>query len=271
MTEWLLVLGLAVMTSAFRTFQGRLFHGLWVAGILATSFCATWFLFDHPLAGLLGVLIWPALPWIELLTRVRAMRLPFESRIKQMPPPPSSAFPALGDLTDEVEAEGFEFLRDVGWEWKDCRQNFRLLYRSEDRALAAICFISQLNISFFYISISSRDTSGCTWVTWNYPFPPHMKISPSLRLNRQPMDTTFFDMYQNHIGFLTLNDITASNLTPLDEITALEIISNEQRRELDHNLRAGILRRVDEESVAYSLRGLFYLWTQLIFHLLRAR
>lgn len=271
MNGWLLLLGLAFLTAACRTFEHRFFRRLWMLGLLATSFGAAWLLFGSPAAGLIGILIWPALPWIELLTRVRTMRLPIEHRIRQMPPPSSAAFPALGDLTEEVESEGFEFLRDAGWEWGEFRQNFRLFYREDDRALAAICFVSQQDVSFFYLSISSRDTAGRTWVTWNYPFPPNMKLSPSLRLNRQPPDVTFFDMYQNHLGFLALNGVTTADLAPVDETTATEMLAREQRREVDHNLRAGILKRVDDESVAYSFRGLFYLWTQLIFHVLRAR
>lgn len=271
MNEWLLLLGLAVFTLACRSFRHKFFKRLWLLGLLATSFGAAWLLTGHPVGGLLGLLLWPALPWIELLTRVRSLRLPARHHIRPMPPPSAGVFPALADLTAEAESEGFEFLRDVGWEWRQFRHTFRLLYRPDDRALAAICLATQDSLSFYYLSISSRDQSGRTWVTWNYPFPPSLKHSPDLRLNPQPGDITFFDMYQNHIGFLLLNRVRFEDLTPLDETTAIEILAREHQRELDHNLRAGILKRVDGDSVAYSLRGLFYLWAQLMFHFLRAR
>jgi len=271
MTEWMFLLGLGVLTLAFRSYDHPLLQRLGVLGILVTSFCAGWFTTGQPLVGLLFALVWPALPWLELLTRVRHLRLPMEKNLHSMPPPSSNTFPALNDLTEEVEAEGFEFLRDAGWEWDEFRQHFRIFYREEDRAHAAICLSSQSDVSFYYISISSRDNSGRTWMTWTYPFPATMKLPPSLVLNRQKAQLSFFDMYQNHIGFLSANFITSEDLMSQNEESITSSLEEDLKQQITHNLRAGILKPAEENSVRYSFRGLFFIWTQFLADILRAR
>ncbi|MFQ3577964.1 MAG: hypothetical protein SNJ52_03000 [Verrucomicrobiia bacterium] len=271
MTEWMFVVGLAVLTLAFRSSGHPLLRHLFLPSFLATAFCIGYFASGHTWVGLLCILVWPLLPWLELLTRVRNMRLPTHKELRPMPPPSSHTFPALEELTQEVEAEGFEFVRDAGWEWEMFRQQFRLFYRSEDRATAAICLSFQNNLSFYHVSISSRQTDGRTWMTWNYPFPATMKLPPTLRLNRQKPDLSFFDLYQDHIGFLSANGVETTQLLDQTEESLLAFIEEDMRRQIDHNLRAGILQPVDGSVVRYSLRGLFYIWTQFLMDTLRVR
>ena len=56
--------------------------------------------------------------------------------------------------------QGFVHVNDAGWDWEDYRQFFRLFYREEDRAQAAICLNEQSDFSFYYLRISSRAKDG---------------------------------------------------------------------------------------------------------------
>jgi hypothetical protein len=45
----------------------------------------------------------------------------------------SDTFPALSEITREIEDEGFVHVGDAGWDWEDYRQFFRLFYKEEIR------------------------------------------------------------------------------------------------------------------------------------------
>src|SRR5437762_2171764 len=101
--------------------------------------------------GFAAAMGWLFLPWLEILTRIRALRLPKEKQLRPKSPPSSDTFPALSEITREIEEEGFVHVGDAGWDWEDYRQFFRLFYREEDRAQAAICLIEQHDFSFYYL------------------------------------------------------------------------------------------------------------------------
>jgi hypothetical protein len=67
-----------------------------------------------------------------------------------------SLFPALDEISREIENEGFAHVNDAGWDWEDYRQFFRLFYKTDDRAQATICLNEQHDLSFYYLRISSR-------------------------------------------------------------------------------------------------------------------
>ena len=76
-----------------------------------------------------GAASWLFLPWLEILTRIRTLRLPKEKRLRPKSPPSTSLFPALDEISREIENEGFAHVNDAGWDWEDYRQFFRLFYK----------------------------------------------------------------------------------------------------------------------------------------------
>ena len=152
--------------------------------------------------GLLGALSWLFLPWLEILTRIRALRLPKEKALRPKSPPSAEVFPTLNEITREIENEGFAHVNDAGWDWEDYRQFFRLFYKEEDRAQATICLNEQNDLSFYYLRISSRAKDGIIWTTWNYPLSYGLKLTPQFRINRQRPDQSFWQLYQSHKEFL---------------------------------------------------------------------
>src|SRR5947207_9350021 len=105
-------------------------------GLLAATFLALYFVTASWIWGFAAAMGWLFLPWLEILTRIRALRLPKEKQLRPKSPPSSDTFPALSEITCEIEEEGFVHVGDAGWDWEDYRQFFRLFYREEERVQA---------------------------------------------------------------------------------------------------------------------------------------
>src|SRR5436853_3307715 len=225
----LLTLGVAVLSVALRTFHNSYAQKAGALGILAATFLAVYFATDDWLWGLVVAAGWLFLPWLEILTRIRVLRLPKEKQLRPKSPPSSDTFPTLNEITREIENEGFVHVNDAGWDWEDYRQFFRLFYKSEDRAQATICLNEQHDLSFYYLRISSRARSGIIWTSWNYRLSYGLKVTAQFRINRQRPDQTFWQLYQSHRAFLRKNNIQ------LEAIEALE--EDKIEKEIDSDLR----------------------------------
>jgi hypothetical protein len=265
---FLLTLGVAVLSVALRSFQSSFAQKVGALGILLATYLLVFFISGSWLLGLLGGLSWLFLPWLEILTRIRALRLPKEKQLRPKSPPNADIFPTLSDITREIENEGFVHLADAGWDWEDYRQFFRLFYKEEDRAQATICLNEQHDLSFYYLRISSR-TKGAIWTTWNYPLSYGLKLTPQYRINRQRPDQSFWQLYQSHKQFLRDNGIELTALEPMDEDRIEKEIENDLREQIAHNVHKGILKPAREGDVKYSWRGMFYLWCQFLLDLVR--
>src|SRR5215471_15423766 len=230
----LLTLGVAVLSVGLRTFHNSYTQKAGALGILIATFLAVYFATDNWLWGLVAALGWLFLPWLEILTRIRALRLPKEKQLRPKSPPSSDTFPALSEITREIEEEGFVHLGDAGWDWQDYRQFFRLFYKEEDRAQATICLNEQHDLSFYYLRISSRAQDGNIWTTWNYPLSYGLKLTPHFRINRQRPDQSFWQLYQSHKMFLRENAVDPEIIDPLDEDRIQEEIENDLREQIAH-------------------------------------
>src|SRR6266566_1983376 len=102
-----LTLGVAVLSVALRSFQTSFSQKAGALGILISSYLAIYFITGSWILGLCAALSWLFLPWLEILTRIRALRLPKEKRLRPKTPPSYDTFPALSEITREIEDEGF--------------------------------------------------------------------------------------------------------------------------------------------------------------------
>src|SRR6266566_8809528 len=202
-----LTLGVAVFSVGLRSFQNSYAQKAGALGILAATFLAVYFITGSWMWGSVAAVGWLFLPWLEILTRIRALRLPREKQLRPKSPPSADVFPTLNDITHEIENAGFVHVNDAGWDWEDYRQFFRLFYKAEDRAQAAICLNEQHDLSFYYLRISSRAKTGTIWTTWNYPLSYGLKLTPHFRINRQRPDQSFWQLYQSHSQFLRLQNV----------------------------------------------------------------
>ena len=260
----LIILGVAVFSMALRSYSHIAAQKLGALGIFSTSFLIGWFFTGYISIGIICAASWLLLPWLELLTRIRKLRLPLEKNLRHKAPPSREILPALNDLTDEIEEEGFEFIDDAGWEWDDYQQFFRLFYKSNDRTQTAICLIDQDQVAFYYVSISSRAKDGRIWTTWNYPFSYSLKLAPQWRVNRMRGEHSYFEMHENHRDWLRRNGVSIDELEELDPEKIQTEIQKDLRAQIAHNLAKGVLKQTAEGQIRYSWRGLFFIWFQFL-------
>jgi hypothetical protein len=264
-----LTLGVAVLSMALRSYQTSFSQKAGALGILISSFLAVYFITNNLLLGVVAALSWLFLPWLEILTRIRALRLPKEKALRPKSPPPAEVFPTLDEISREIENEGFKHVSDAGWDWEDYKQFFRLYYKEEDRAQATICLNEQHDLSFYYLRISSRAHDGIIWTTWNYPLSYGLKLTPHFRINRQRPDQSFWQLYQSHRDFLRLHHVDIGVIDALDDERIEFEIENDLREQIAHNIQKGVLTSTPGGEVKYSWRGMIYLWCQFLLDLVR--
>ncbi len=264
-----LTLGVVVLSIALRSYQTSFSQKMGALGILISSFLAVYFITGSLLLGIAAALSWLFLPWLEILTRIRTLRLPKEKALRPKSPPSADVFPTLDEISREIENEGFKHVSDAGWDWEDYKQFFRLYYKEEDRAQATICLNEQHELSFYYLRISSRARDGIIWTTWNYPLSYGLKLTPQFRINRQRPDQSFWQLYQSHREFLRLHHVEIDVIDAMDDERIELEIENDLREQIAHNIQKGVLTSTAGGEVKYSWRGMIYLWCQFLLDLVR--
>jgi hypothetical protein len=264
-----ILLGVAVLAVALRSFQSSFAQKAGALAILTVSYLLIYFTTGSHILGAIAAAAWFFLPWLEILTRIRTLRLPKEKQLRRKSPPSADIFPSLNDITREIENEGFAHVNDAGWDWEDYRQFFRLFYKDDDRAQATICLNEQHDLSFYYLRISSRARGGIIWTTWNYPLSYGLKLTPQFRINRQRADQSFWQLYQSHRAFLRKNGVQVDAIEALDEEKIEYEMERDLREQIAHNIHKGVLKQTPEGDVKYSWRGMIYLWCQFLLDLVR--
>lgn len=265
MRETLIVVGLFVLAVALRSARTACLRKLGALTFLSASFCMLYFLTGNLAAGWCGAVVWLFLPWIELLTRIRRMRLPVENRLSQRPIPNPSFFPNAREAAMAMEEAGFEHVSDCGWEWDGMKQYFRLFWHPEERAVAAVCLCEQSDVAFAFITITSHDCEGKIWRTTNFPFAPTLRCPPDVRWNHVPCGRNcFHEILGNHRDYLTQLKIPAKQLRIPDPEEIECSIEAEMRRQVAHNLATGVIRLTGDGHFQYSKRGLLFLWGQFL-------
>jgi hypothetical protein len=270
MRETLTVIGLIVLAVGLRSGRSNCLRKLGATTFLIASFCLLYFLTGKILAGIGGALLWFFLPWIELLTRIRRMRLPMENRLTQGRIPNPSFFPNAPEAAAAMEEAGFEHVSDCGWEWDGMRQYFRLFWHPEERAVSAVCLCEQSDVAFAFISITSIANDGRIWRTTNFPFAPTLRRPPDVRWNHVPCSRNCFHrILHDHRQYLMRLNIPSKHLRIPDPEQIEKSIETEMRKQVEHNLATGIIRLTGDGHFEYSNRGLFFLWGQFIKDMLR--
>jgi len=270
MRESLIVIGLVVLAVALRGARGAGLRKLGAVTFLAASFCLLYFVTGLLTCGWIGVVLWFFLPWIELLTRIRRMRLPLDNRLSQVPIPNPSFFPNAPEAAAAMEEAGFDHVSDCGWEWDGMRQFFRLYWHPEERAIAAVCLCEQSDVAFAFLSITSLDGNGRIWRTTNFPFAATLLCPPDVRWNHVPCGRNcFHQLLRDHREYLSRAKVEPNDLRIPDPEQIEASIEREMRNQVDHNLAAGIIRLTGDGYFRYSKRGLLFLWGQFIKDMVR--
>lgn len=269
MSAIFLIIGLVIFSLACRSFQNRYIQKAgWLALLVATYYGGFALTGSHAW-GAFALSLWFIFPWLDIVTRVRKLRFPIQHDVKHRFPPSRDIFPDLEEITREVEDQGFEKADDAGWKWEDMDHFVRLFYHPEKRLQASISVAQQEGLVFSFASITSRTAEGVSYVSTNYPFSFSMKPSPRQRMNRCDDIETFEQMVQAHEAFLQKNQITHTDVPVQDPDLLHTMLATDFTQQVDHNLNAGMIVRLDEEYFRYSWRGCFFLWFQVIKDMIR--
>ncbi len=299
MSEILFVLGLVVLAFACFTVNHRLVRKLGALFILAATGVAVWWLTDSVVAGLIAAAGWFFLPWIEILLRVRQAVLPLERELAHRYPPNRDVFPALPELTGEIEQLGFEKTDDTGWEWGNSSQFMRLFYHPHKHQQAVVSLFDQGGVALTYVSLTNRTADGRTLTTWNYPFSYSLKFAPGVTLQRVVEAETFEQLQQAHERFVAVE--TGLDPAVVEGQTGAEtgqspsavaeagtgppdadgpwaahdpdsvdrLIEREMAEQMRYNLQLGLLQPVGDDGCRYSWRGCLFLWRQCLKDMVR--
>ncbi|PTX93878.1 hypothetical protein DB345_20095 [Spartobacteria bacterium LR76] len=265
----LLVAGVGVASVALRSFQHPIFTRLGTLGIFVTSFLAGWLLGGSVAMGVALALSWLFLPWLEILTRIRRLRLPVDRVIESRRPPTRTEFPNLSEVSQEIEESGFEYIDDLGWDHDATKNYYRVFEHPEKRLQAAICLSEQEDLAFFYITVTARTPDGRTFSTWNYPFSYGLKLEPKTKIQRFPSPGPFRSILATHEQFLNREGCRREDLALVPQETLIATLQGDMLGQISHNVDAGLLRRVEDNRVRYTPKGMFFLWFQFLRDLLR--
>jgi hypothetical protein len=265
----LLLLGIAVLGMAFRTFNHPVTQRLSVLCVLAVSFLIGFLPSGSWVAGIAVASLWIFLPWLEILTKIRTLRMPVERELEHKSPPGRDLFPNLDDLTEEVEKVGFELISDLGCEWDAQSQFLRLFHRASDQTQVAVCLIDQGSIAFYYISLMTRSLYGQDFITWNYPFAYALKFSPQTHIKPVRPPISFHAMCDAHRTLLERKAVFGDKILKLDPKQIQVLLQEDLTAQITHNVRAGLLAPVDEQKVRYTWRGMFYIWFRFLWDFVR--
>jgi len=263
-SEILLVAGVGVLSLALRNFAHPVMFRLGTLGFVATSFLAGWILGGSVWLGIVFASTWFLLPWFEILTRIRRLRLPLHRSLEKCAPPPSSQFPNFSELTDQMEESGFEYVEDVDWNDDQSRHFYRLFYHPQLKSTGKICLIEDGQFSFYYSRFSSHHRDGRHFLTWNYPFSPAMHLLPRTILNRVEEDCSIKELIGLHEAFVASNSANSPDMMDKSSSTLRSDFEAEMRELLEHNVAKGILTQDNKQMIRYSVRGMFYIWAQFL-------
>jgi hypothetical protein len=125
-------------------------------------------------------------------------------------------------------------------------------------------------VAFAFISVTSQDLAGITWRTTNFPFSPTLQYSPDIRWNHVPCELNCFHyVLRRHREFLSQNRVADDSLRMPDPEDVEDSLEREMKRQVEFNLKSGIIRLTGDGHFRYSKRGLVFLWGQFIKDMVR--
>lgn len=265
MHNFLITLAILLSGIALRSFSHVASRKLGAVCYLASFGTAVYFVSSSWILGMLASVFWVFLPCIELATRIRALRMPINNKLRFCQVPCLSQFPDSDETISRLEIEGFEHTSDAHWSWGDSTYSYSFFWHPEHKVIASVCFCEQKQVTFSFLTLSSQDANGNIWKSTNYPFSQNL-ISPSnIHWNTISCKTKCLaSMCHSHSSFITKTGTQLSTLSTPDPETIETSLELETKKQIDYNITKGIIRQFPDNTFGYSLKGLFYLWAQAL-------
>jgi hypothetical protein len=270
MRSTLIVIGILLIAIALRTARQSCIRKLGAVAFLVASYMACYFITGAWWGGMLGVAAWFFLPWVELLTRVKRLRLPMDNRLRHRPAPNAAFFPNAQETVDTMERESFTHAADCAWEWSGMKQHYRIFMHADGKTVATLCLCEQADVVFSFVAITSMGDDGEILRTTNYPFAPTLKSPQKFHWNHVPCTRNCFrQILTNHREHIAKVGKSDADLSAMDADHLEEMIEEEMQEMIEHNLDHGIIEFAGDGYFCYSTKGLFYLWGQFLKDMVR--
>ena len=270
MQQFLIIVAIIIFGYALRSCQTILLRKLGAIVMLFASGLCFYFLTDNIWAGIAAALAWFLLPLVELFTRIRTMRMPLENQLEQSFSTNLSNYPNASKHISTLEKAGYEHIRNCGWNLGGMEQLYQLFWNAETKSVASLCLCEQSNVTFTYLTITSRDITDGVWRTTNFPFSPTLKSAPRVHWNQVSCaNECTIKLLKDHFTFLHRQGFIDDDLSIPDPDQLEQEIESELRSQIDHNLKSGIIKLTGDGHFRYTLRGLFFLWRQFIKDMIR--
>lgn len=270
MRESLTIIGIILIGMALRSCRRRFLRKIGALVYLLASGVLVYFISGNIPLSIAAIFVWFFLPWIELGSRVRKLRLPLENHLHEEGYPRLQQFPEAEHNVDELEKLDFEHSSDYSWDWGGSSQHYSFYWHPEKKAVITICLCKQANVAFSYVTISSRDIKGRIYRTSNFPFSPTLKNAPSVAWNQIACRHCSLEQSLGcHRRFIQKKGGELENLMMPDPDLLNTEVEEDMRQQIQHNLDAGIISLTQDGKFKYSFRGLCFLWRQFIKDMIR--
>lgn len=220
---------------------------------------ALWFIFRHPLAPVVGAVLWLSLPVAQAIVLSRRLRFGLQRTLESSDFEPLE-IPDLLDVSNEIRSLGFEQSGDFWLNGSPLRQGYRLFHHPEQRLYAAIAIMTHGEVSLLYVLFLSKSIDGTLWLTWDYPFTYVLRPPPSLQVYRCLEADSIKTLMEQHAAFLSINEQSMARLCLTSGPDAVPCFSDLLTGTLAYNLRLGLLRHGEQrDTLRYSWRGTAFL------------
>lgn len=270
MQQFYIIIAIIVFGFALRSCRTVLLRKLGALVMLLVSGLSFYYITDSIWAGIAAAAAWFFLPWVELLTRIRNLRMPLENQLQQSFSTNLDIFPNAAKHIMTLEQAGYEHIRNCGWNLGGMDQLYQLFWNAETKSVATLCLCEQANITFTYLTLTSRDVSDGVWRTTNFPFSPTLKSAPRIHWNQVSCaNECTIKLLKDHQLFLHRQGFIDDDISIPDPDNLEQEIEGELRQQIDYNLANGIIRLTGDGHFRYTIRGLFFLWRQFIRDMIR--
>lgn len=270
MNQTLTILGAFLIGIALRSCKTKAYRKLGAVAYLILTGVVAYLLSHSVIVAILSMAAWFLFPLVQVLWKMKPLRLPLNNKLQHRFPPNEDMFPNADAMIEALEEAGFEHAGNSGWDWACSSQSYQFFWHPEERSVAAVCFCKQEKITFSFLTITSRDKSGTLWRTTNYPFAQLLKESPNVWQNNIPCSTRCINrILAAHHYFISLHGASHDDLIIPDPDLIDQDVEQDMRRQIDHNIDARIIELTGDGHFKYSIRGLLFLWKQSIKDIIR--
>lgn len=229
---------------------------------------AAYFLSGSVALGCAMLAAWIFFPLWEVVFILRQLRLPRHRELADARAP-RDEFEELSDVSHELGDLGLQQVDECSLHPVEHEQYYRIFVRNDGFVQATIGYVAQGAIGFHFVAFTSNGKDGRRWMTWDYPLTYGLVMPPNTAVYRMLDCQDVAELYQSHLDFLKINEITEEDLIPFEQTqdAARARLEESLNQQIEYNISRGYLAPVksrDEDNFCYSWRGTLYVAGQVL-------